>query len=968
VEKISEKKNLRANVTFECASLVVCFVTNMSKLTRKGAAAAATATTTMDDDDAFDHQHNSSPTSGAEGERNSNSKVGKRKGSKNKMDKLYSSFKSNLTKKSTHSGGGGGENGTVEKEEENGEENSVDPRDLGDGLRRVEFPSSAKASYPKFENVEKEFKAMYKELEKSRDDKRKETEKMEEKMRRMVSAVEKEEEDEESAGKSLTDEEAYLRANSSSLRLHNRMFRITLYSSFQQMVTIAVVLYALLETADNWEGNSSIEKKGGTSWEVIQALHYIVSLIFFFEAGVKIMGAGPTAVSEKTGKETLVKWKPLDYFVNWENAVDFTILFFMSLNYISTWANTTLGDLTYDHIRVIRLFRLNRCVRYFRRNPEFKIILDGIGSGIASMGWVLVMLMIVMYIYAVLGTSLFYGLDPKNFRSLPYALNSGMGIATGSSWDEFLYATWYGCEHYGYPSPNDVDCPYRLNADGTKTYAKGNGVLSAIYVISMAFLVGNIMMSLFIGIITERMDQAYEAKETLKRKRIVNALRKTKGAIWESREKMNETLPEAAYTEVMDMMNLLSGSAQTQSMHEREAATENTWFQDLQVKLQKITQNDFFEYFVMGVIVFSAILSGYSTQFLDYSNPDASPPEWTEILERIFIFTFMIEFLIKIIGLWDKERTYYTGEDAKWNMFDAATTLVGFFGMVFEDSGLGGGSIAGFSRIVRLLRLARLFRFFKVIPQLNLIAKSLVLGVKSLKYVGTLMCFIFYTWAIAGVMLFSDNDPFFMRTLPVAFYHLFRVSQLESWANIVQINLEGCDKNRWGVNDGGAAYVGLQSNSGIHADRVYECDRPKAQPFVGSLYFYSFVVMCGMVIISVFIGVIVNGMHAATAESKIEFEREKRKEIISEHYELPASKLESIRRVWKRINWAKAKTIKIHQVEKLMEQLGVGYVPGYLHKVVSYWKPPPEGNPSAKVNEIDYPDFILIVCLLERAA
>ena len=282
------KKNLRANVTFECASLVVCFVTNMSKLTRKGAAAAATATTTMDDDDAFDHQHNSSPTSGAEGERNYNSKVGKRKGSKNKMDKLYSSFKSNLTKKSTHSGGGGGENGTVEKEEENGEENSVDPRDLGDGLRRVEFPSSAKASYPKFENVEKEFKAMYKELEKSRDDKRKEKEKMEEKMRRMVSAVEKEEEDEEdeeSAGKSLTDEEAYLRANSSSLRLHNRMFRITLYSSFQQMVTIAVVLYALLETADNWEGNSSIEKKGGTSWEVIQALHYIVSLIFFLKPG-----------------------------------------------------------------------------------------------------------------------------------------------------------------------------------------------------------------------------------------------------------------------------------------------------------------------------------------------------------------------------------------------------------------------------------------------------------------------------------------------------------------------------------------------------------------------------------------------------------------------------------------------------------------------------------------------------------
>ena len=913
----------------------------MSKLTRKGAAADASS---------------SSGRTTTEGGRT--------------LDSLFASFKSNLTKKATNAHRPSWEEEEKEEEDggdddfENNEENGVeDPLDAGDGLRRVDFPSAKKSSYPKFENVEKEYESMYEALEKSRDDKKKEKEGMEEKMRRMASAVEKEKRDEESA-------KASVHVNP-SLHWHNRMFRITLYSSFQNMVTMAVVLYALLETADNWEGNSSIEKKGGTSWEVIQALHYIVSLIFFFEAGVKIMGAGPTAVSEKTGKETLVKWKALDYFMNWENAVDFTILFFMSLNYIATWANTTLGDLTYDHIRVIRLFRLNRCVRYFRRNPEFKIILDGIGSGIASMGWVLVMLMIVMYIYAVLGTNLFYGVDPKNFRSLPYSLNSGMGIATGSSWDEFLYATWYGCEHYGYASPNDVDCPYRLNADGTKTYAEGNGVLSAVYVISMAFLVGNVMMSLFIGIITERMDKAYEAKEALKRKRIVNALRKTKGAIWESREKMNETLPEFAYTEVIEMMNLMSGSAQTQSMREKEAATENTWFQDLQVKLQKFTQNDYFEYMIMGVIIFSAILSGYSTQFLDYSNPNASPPEWTEILERIFIFIFMIEFLIKIIGLWDKERTYYTGEDAKWNLFDAFVSLIGFFGMVFEDSGLGGSGLAEFSRIVRLLRLARLFRFFKVIPQLNSIAKSLVLGVKSLKYVGTLMCFIFHAWAIAGVMLFSDNDPFFMRTLPVAFYHLFRVSQLESWANIVQINLEGCDKNRWGINDGGAAYVGLQSNSGIHADRVYECDHPKAQPFVGTLYFYSFVMMCGMVIISVFIGVIVNGMHAATAESKIEFEREKRKETISEYYELPASKLESIRRVWKRINWRKAKTIKIHQVEKLMEQLGIEYVPGYLHKVVSYWNPPPEGNPSlegAKVNEIDYPDFILIVCLLERAA
>ena len=226
----------------------------MSKLTRKGAAA--------------DASRSSSGSRTTEGGRT--------------LDSLFASFKSNLTKKATNAHRPSWE----EEEEEDGddddfennEENGVvDPLDAGDGLRRVDFPSAKKSSYPKFENVEKEYESMYEALEKSRDDKKKEKEGMKEKMRRMASAVEKEKRDEESA-------KASVHVNP-SLHWHNRMFRITLYSSFQNMVTMAVVLYALLETADNWEGNSSIEKKGGTSWEVIQALHYIVSLIFFLKPG-----------------------------------------------------------------------------------------------------------------------------------------------------------------------------------------------------------------------------------------------------------------------------------------------------------------------------------------------------------------------------------------------------------------------------------------------------------------------------------------------------------------------------------------------------------------------------------------------------------------------------------------------------------------------------------------------------------
>ena len=891
----------------------------------------------------------------------------------NKLNKLFSlkSIKRSITAKKKQPWYV--QDGDDDDDDDDDEEN--DPLNLGNGLRAVQFPEAERKDlWPNFANVEGEFNSMYNELEKQKRKKelakKKAIEQAIEQDSLVVSALMNESEERKGDIEETIKVVSEQRKN---LRIHNRFFRITLYSSFDKVITYAVVLYALLETADNWEGNGAIEKKGGKSWDVIQAFHYIVSLIFVLEAAIKIAGAGRTYVDPLTGKEILVEWNPLAYFKNWENAIDFSILFFMILNYIATWGNFTLGYLTYEHIRIIRLFRLNRGIRYFRRNPEFKIILDGIGAGIQAMGWVLVMLMTVMYIYAVMGTNLFYGLDPKNFRSLAYSFNSGMGIATGSSWDEFIYSTWYGCEKYGYAPPGngEMECPYRLKEDGTKEYMQGNGVISAVYVISMSFLVGNIMMSLFIGIITEKMDNAYAEKEEVKRIRIEKALARTTGAIFKSQQSLNEMLPEEQYTEVMSFMNLFSGLKQSKSMREREEAVNNTWLQNFQAKLQKIFQNDYFEGVIISVIALSAILSGYATTFLDYSNPNAAPDEWVEVVERIFIGIFMIEFLLKIVALWDKERTYYTGEDRNWNVFDAGTTLLGFFGMVLNDAGVGGGELANFTRIVRLFRLSRLFRFFRVIPQLNLIAKSLVLGVKSLKYVGTLMCFIFYTWAIAGVMLFSENDPFFMRTLPVAFYHLFRLSQLESWANIVQINLEGCDKNRWGVNDGGSAYVSMQSNSGIHPDSIYECTQPHAQPFIGAIYFYTFLLLCGMVIISVFIGVIVSGMHEATAESKIEFEREKRKNLISEHFDLSAEKKETIRRVWKRINWRKAKTIQLHQIEKLMQQIGIEYIPGYLHKVVSYWKPPPdtaaEESKEGKINEIDYPDFILLACLLERA-
>ena len=80
---------------------------------------------------------------------------------------------------------------------------------------------------------------------------------MKEKMRRMASAVEKEKRDEELA-------KASVHVNP-SLYWHNRMFRITLYV-VSKYGDDGGRFVRFVETADNWEGNSSIEKKAGLSW------------------------------------------------------------------------------------------------------------------------------------------------------------------------------------------------------------------------------------------------------------------------------------------------------------------------------------------------------------------------------------------------------------------------------------------------------------------------------------------------------------------------------------------------------------------------------------------------------------------------------------------------------------------------------------------------------------------------------
>ena len=93
----------------------------------------------------------------------------------------------------------------------------------------------------------------------------------------------------------------------------------------------------------------------------------------------------------------------------------------------------------------------------------------------------------------------------------------------------------------------------------------------------------------------------------------------------------------------------------------------------------------------------------------------------------------------------------------------------------------GTGSV----KIFRLFRLARLAKLVHKVPKLRMIVVGLVGGFKSIGYIMILLLLVFYMFGVAGMSLFSDNDPFHFNTVPRAILTLFRAATLEDWTDIM---------------------------------------------------------------------------------------------------------------------------------------------------------------------------------------
>lgn len=186
----------------------------------------------------------------------------------------------------------------------------------------------------------------------------------------------------------------------------------------------------------------------------------------------------------------------------------------------------------------------------------------------------------------------------------------------------------------------------------------------------------------------------------------------------------------------------------------------------LQKTLLKLHNNKFFEFSVIGVIIFSSLLIGVKTYDLN--------PNYLLILEALDIgvtIFFLAEILLRFITTTNKKRFFHNA----WNVFD---TLIVTISLIPIDQ-------SEYALLARLIRIFRVLRLVSAIPELRLLVNALLKALPSMGYVLLLMFILFYMYAAIGSFIFESINPVLWGDISISMLTLFRVVTFEDWTDVM---------------------------------------------------------------------------------------------------------------------------------------------------------------------------------------
>ena len=185
-----------------------------------------------------------------------------------------------------------------------------------------------------------------------------------------------------------------------------------------------------------------------------------------------------------------------------------------------------------------------------------------------------------------------------------------------------------------------------------------------------------------------------------------------------------------------------------------------------QSRFEALLANKAFEFFIMAVIMASALTVGAKTYNIS--------PVALSILEAADLaitVIFIIEISIRFMATHPKSHFFKNG----WNIFDTLIVTISLIPIENSDMAL----------VARLIRVFRVLRMISFIPELRILMNSLLIALPRLGYVMAMLFIIFYIYGAVGSLLFEDINPQLWGDVSISMLTLFRVMTFEDWTDVM---------------------------------------------------------------------------------------------------------------------------------------------------------------------------------------
>ena len=511
---------------------------------------------------------------------------------------------------------------------------------------------------------------------------------------------------------------------------------------------------------------------GYTSVLVFDMCDLFFNFVFLFEMIIKIIALG---FIMDEGTYVRDNWNKIDLIIVVVSLIDIQSLVQKYLQ------NNNNASSSLNFLKVLRLLRTLRPLRFISHNVQLKLIITSLFDSILPICNALFIVIIVFFMFSIVGISLFYNLYHNCYVSgkdtafkiadtdFSYYLGTFNIENNMPAIEQFCADRYNGIMDTGpkFKFSNifiSLVTSYVLgNMEGWPDIMNDYRVFNdyyGIFFVAYLLVVSYFFLNLFTGIMFKYFNDA-----------------------WSKEKKVGENDKKAEkYYDFLQQIELADPEYSTYLSPE-----EGT----IKYYLVMVANSKFLDNFIMIIIVLNMIVMA-----INYDGTPSGYQSMLDTLNLIFTSIFIAEAVLKIAALGVFGYFYYG-----WNRFDFFVVIASIADLVIARiDGIDASFLKSFQiiRVLRVLRVTRVLRLVKSLKSLEKLLQTLRWSLNALANVFILMFLIFCIFAILGCYLYDQitydkykddfvymNNFYNFDNFYQAFLLCFRCATGEDWPSVM---------------------------------------------------------------------------------------------------------------------------------------------------------------------------------------